>query len=71
MSEIFDGGPAYPSPCNTFACDQGLTKREWLAGMALIGRGREFGEEGYGNDKIAQYCLAQADAILARIQDGK
>lgn len=30
-------GPAFPTPCTSFKCDQGLTKREWFAGMAMVG----------------------------------
>lgn len=72
MREIFDGGPANPTTCSTYMCDQkGLTKREWFAGMALAGRGKEWGEDGFSGDKVAEYCLQQADFILKRIQEGK
>lgn len=73
MEKPFDGGPAFPCPVGHIECKhpEGMSVRVWLAGMALAGRGKEFGEEGYGHDEIARYCLQQADAILARIKEGK
>lgn len=71
MNTPFDGGPANPTTCSTYKCDQGLTKREWFAGMALAGRGKEWGEEGFSGYRVAEYCLQQADFILKRIQEGK
>ena len=59
-----NSGPAHPAPCSTFKCDQGLTKREWFVGMALAGRGKEWDEEGFGYDKIAQHCFVQADFMI-------
>jgi hypothetical protein len=85
MSKIFDGGPAFPrkrkfhyeadtKPGSGMIHDppqSGMSVRVWLAGMALAGRGKEWGEQGFGGDKVAEYCLQQADFILKRIQEGK
>jgi hypothetical protein len=38
--------------------------------MALAGRGKEWGEDGYGYEQITQNCFAQADAMLETSKKG-
>jgi hypothetical protein len=75
MSKQTDGGPAFPweqSPGNQD--NLGLTKRDWFAGMALIGNlASETEEFRFGDDKstgitraqvMATDCYGIADAML-------
>lgn len=76
MSDINDGGPAFPNA--KLAQDQtgGMTLRDWFAGQALTGSIATSGsiqgvveiaeKYGQGNARIrADYCYAIADAMLA------
>ncbi len=60
MSKIDDGGPAFPHPSGAQGCD-GLTKRDWFAGLAL--------QAGFGSALVASeravWCYQMADAMLA------
>lgn len=63
MSEINDGGPAFPywdGPNGK--CHSGITKREWFAGMALQGLARVGGD--VFTDEIAKWSYAYADAMI-------
>jgi hypothetical protein len=63
------GGPAFPAPKECHVDHRtgeptGLTKREWFAGMALIGILAKCREE-TPKEKIAAECNLIADAMIA------
>ena len=52
---------------NNYKCD-GLTKREYFAGLAMQG----FGEMAvYTNDWVAAMAVSRADALLAELEKTK
>lgn len=63
MSEIDSGGPAFPMPHEQMQTGVwGLTKREWFAGMALMGvisRGMDYSTDGLVESERA-YIYADA-----------
>ena len=54
-----DGGPAFPCD-NTASVAPGLTKREWFAGMALVGLSAACRDY----EAAAVRCYRFADAML-------
>lgn len=75
MSEIKDGGPAFPmqatfSPeCGTMPGQEGMTLRDWFAGQALTGflastpaDAREWPD----SEILAIRCFKFADAMIAQ-----
>jgi hypothetical protein len=61
-------GPAFPHVgCNTSGglnvVAEGLTKREWFAGMALVGMLAS--DSSFSHESIADECFRYADAMLA------
>lgn len=78
-NKINDGGPAFPKTCefdnNGNAMPDGLTKREWFAGQALVGylsegtvRSHDLGTY---KTQLAKYCFECADAMIEESQRGK
>ena len=72
MSEIDDGGPAFPTDSESQVGERvwhfsGITKREWFAGMALQGA-LSRGVEGVEVERIASDSFLMADAM---VQAGK
>lgn len=79
MSEIKDGGPAFPIP---ISCDAGggiqesrfagMSLRDWFAGMALCGDlGFGIGPDNRPPVKAAKAAYAYADAMIAERENGK
>ena len=77
--KINDGGPAFPLQYedrttpgirNTIVCD-GISKRDWFAGMALQGMlsippTTQIGNEIHNNPRrLSEWSYAQADAMIA------
>tara|TARA_R110000868_G_scaffold2666_10_gene18858 strand:- start:2118 stop:2375 length:258 start_codon:yes stop_codon:yes gene_type:complete len=71
-----DGGPAFPSKMlvNRFATEEtaqkligadGMTLRDWFAGMALMGFSTQPDNCSTPCDNIAGWSYQQADAMLA------
>ena len=85
MSE--DGGPAFPShiehdvsgsPCGQWCHLQGMSLRDWFAGMALAGiklRANDDVVEGASLDEAARQvalgAFAVADALLRQRQEAR
>ena len=78
-----DGGPAYPTRTDGGYDYGGLTKREWYAGMALMGLLAGTEQEHCSDEmtpeeveawrlsvreRDANWCFQMADAMLARSQ---
>jgi len=67
MVDKKDGGPAFPRlATDRFVESQnGMSLRQWYAGMALAGGGGrdQIGTKPY--DDTAAYCFAVADAMIA------
>lgn len=69
ITEIDDGGPAFPSPALPHATDgraearDGMTLRDYFAGQALQFLLREI--QGYSPDFIATRAYEMADAMIA------
>lgn len=63
-NETKDGGPAFPSVNGTF--HQGMTMRDWFAGMALQGyfAAPYTPHLNAANKETAEYCYEIADAML-------
>lgn len=61
-----DGGPAFPNGLESGPYYEGLTKREWFAGMAMQTalRGQSYREGKY----IAEFCVKMADALIAALK---
>lgn len=74
--KINDGGPVYPKPAYLDGPDgkgaqlivmetDGISLRDWFAGMAMQGIHASY-SEGYPDpDNTAEIAYAQADALLA------
>ena len=76
MNKINDGGPAFPAdmqrrdPLTNEWSDlppQGMSLREWLAGMALQGLLACSDVEGSAND-LAKDAIAYADELLDELE---
>lgn len=65
MSDINDGGPAFPAHWNGLqAAQHGMTLRDWFAGQALMGLLPSKGVVGFPT-AYAQVAYEYADAMLA------
>ena len=47
----------------------GLTKREYIAIAAMQGLLARHGDDDYGRDKIAEYAVDHADALLKALEE--
>lgn len=81
MSKFDDGGPAFPRPANPLPhCDseyssEGMSLRDWMAGMAMSGWLASYGfeschpaavkDDGKAISDLARCCYLTADAMLA------
>ena len=75
MSAKPNGGPAFPRPAGKNGYpqmgyedgNQGMTLRQWLAGMALQGfcANPNVNTAKTSSKSIAELCLIQADAVIA------
>ncbi len=78
MSSAKDGGPAFPQHGWSSSAEviermngnQGMTLRNWFAGMALQGLCSNHDFKDTGSQDIAELAFDQADAMLAA-RDGK
>ena len=64
-----DGGPAFPSMGHSHSLAPGLTKREWFAGMALMGFCANPGFTQTSETSISDMAERQSDAMIARMGD--
>lgn len=72
MSEIDNGGPAFPTQETWGAGSaRGLTKREWFAGMALAGYFAAPNTPHQNATNCAEYIFEMADAMLAESKKGQ
>lgn len=64
----FNGGPAFPGPTQReqrVDINEGMSLRDWFAGMALIARGNG----SYNSwEAMAEDCCEIADAMLKRLE---
>lgn len=72
MSEIKDGGPAFPrssfGPADDFDMAEGMSLRDWFAGKALQGElscPMPAWRKDIPPENLAEYCYKLADAMLA------
>ena len=72
MSQIDDGGAAFPNPIEwdpngqvVFKGSQGMTLRDWLAGQALQGLMVNYNEHPHTVEVCAEIAYHAADAMLA------
>lgn len=78
MNKINDGGPAFANAwteTNEYGVSfpyvtNGLTKREWFAGMALAGYFAAPNTPHRNATDCAEYLFKMADAMLAESQKG-
>jgi hypothetical protein len=74
MSEINDGGPAFPDPrrANHAGNPEGMSLREYYAGQALNGWLASWPNgtfvEASTVERVAQSCVVLADALLVALQ---
>jgi hypothetical protein len=61
MSEIDDGGAAFPSE---YYAEQGMTLRDYFAGMALQGSATRLNNPHHNRDILASDCYDIADAMI-------
>ncbi len=70
MSDIKDGGPAFPAHWNGLQpAQQGMTLRDWFAGQALAGQ-LSIPTDATAED-FAKSSYAIADAMLAALEKKK
>lgn len=60
---MIDSQPAFPFNPGPYV-NQGLTKREWLAGMAMQGQLASESVALYLNDRIVERAFILADAMI-------
>lgn len=71
MSEINDGGPAFPATVQGWndrlsQAQGGMSLRDWFAGQALAGQVMFEGMEGCDADLIAGCAYELADEMISR-----
>ncbi len=68
MSDIKDGGPAFPVYDDThmYPTSTGMTLRDWFAGQALASAG----SSSLDAVRIAKACYERADAMIAAREKG-
>ena len=60
-----DGGPAFPlQDTSCFNVNEGMSLRDWFAGMALQGYASNPDANCTVPDKLAEWAYADADAML-------
>lgn len=67
MSEIYDGGPAHPTPWSREEdgyVNPGMSLRDWFAGQALAGILARGVSSSTSDQKIAEAAYAIADTML-------
>ena len=67
MTDIKDGGPAFPHENRHQANWEGMSLRDYFAGQALTGLARSHAEgtvDDYQPEHVAQDCYRLADAML-------
>ena len=71
MSKENDGGPAFPSIFTQpgVRAEDGMSLRDWFAGMALQGTIGYPDFQQWGDDQIACFAYSQADAMLKARQE--
>ena len=77
MSDICDGGPAFPQPCgsNGYPANSpygiaggGMSLREYYAGQALSGlMANENNRAAYDPESCASECIKYADALIKEL----
>ena len=61
-----DGGPAFPVETTATPYAPGMSLRDWFAGQALAGCGRQWYDNTNGDDAtVSRFCYEAADAMLA------
>lgn len=71
MSNIDDGGPAFPSPDSVYANGErgygawGMTLRDWLAGKALQGMLANPAYNSASNEVLSSHAYDLADRMIA------
>jgi hypothetical protein len=76
MNTPNDGGPAFPivattgDPRDGVYCANGLSIRDWFAGMALQGLIRHPDAVGEAEDTIAAWAYAAADSMIQQREKG-
>lgn len=73
MSEIKDGGPAFPRSgiFPRVLPQEGFTKREWFAGMAVQGMLANFYQEGFPRQQAEDYAKSAFHVADAMLKEGK
>ena len=64
MTEINNGGPAFPTVAGQIVYSHGMTLRDWFAGQALAWAGHD-GWLARDHENIAKRAYRMADAMLA------
>lgn len=65
MNEIKDGGPAFPAPAGVaHITEQGMSLRDWMAGMAMHGLFAAGGGKVMTADEWAAQAYTVADAMI-------
>ncbi len=61
-----DGGPAFPIIHSGIVQREGMTLRDWFAGMALQGlcRACTDGWQSFAEEAMSKRCYEQADSML-------
>ena len=68
MSEINDGGPAFPvSSVTGSGAHFGMSLRAYFAGQMLCGISKPLHEGKYDRRVAAKWCVAVADAMIAEL----
>jgi hypothetical protein len=75
-TKIKDGGPAFPETrwndiTRSDVQWQGMSLRDWFAGMALQGACANAWEEMGNDEQLAAFVYATADAMIAKREKGK
>lgn len=65
MAERDDGGPAFPTEVLQSKDREGMTLRDWFAGMCLSGQLAHPKNEGVQYSEFAHDAYRMADAMLA------
>lgn len=62
---VNDGGPAFPVTAGNDVYAQGITRRDWFAGQALVGlMASGCLKEGWSTSDIAEQAFIAGDAMM-------